>query len=205
MSIVYLAVLCLLTNSSKPQTPKNLCSNLCSILWSLLVGARAWIFRFRYEWVSSTRLRPITSAVRGPRGPRTSDFWSKVAQTTQFRTEISESKPFCPFVYIGDKQRCFLRLGASWNFSTRGRILQIIFQESPPQRPVGPLRGVYSRNPAPSGEIPRSPSSKNTPSPIPDYSPPRAGPQTYTKYNRCRYPQAHRHRHFICGRSPSCT
>ncbi len=61
---------------------------------------------------------------------------------------------------VGDNQRCILRLGASWNFSTRGRTLRQYYKNHPEQRPVGPLRGgileMSSKNPAPSGEIPRS-------------------------------------------------
>ncbi len=41
-----------------------------------------------------------------------------------------------------DRQRCILRLRASWNFSTHGQLLRISSQNPPAQRPVGPLRGL---------------------------------------------------------------
>ncbi len=46
---------------------------------------------------------------------------------------------------FGDRQRCILRLGASWDFSTRGRILPVYYQNPPAIRPVGPLRGGFSK------------------------------------------------------------
>ncbi len=42
---------------------------------------------------------------------------------------------------VGDRQIRILRLGGSWNFSTRGRILQIYLGNSHAERSVAPLRG----------------------------------------------------------------